>query len=121
LLLPEKNKVPGSERLLRGPYSLQTLGTIGEGDVLLLGGKIFAVSADYKDGSGGAHTEIMVRYPDAKYAAKAYSHLLSNLDPLLQVIEKKDNTFSFKDQAGKFGAASLDGDLLTIKLNCLKQ
>jgi hypothetical protein len=120
-LLPEKNRVPGSERLLRGPYSLQTLGTLGEGDVLLLKGKIFAASADYKDGNDETYTEIRVRYPDAQYAAGAYSHLLSSLDPLLRVVEKKDNAFSFKDQAGKFGAASFEGEVLTIKLNSAKK
>ncbi|MCU0287276.1 MAG: hypothetical protein MUF15_12890, partial [Acidobacteria bacterium] len=48
-LLPVENKVVGSELLVRGYYSLQSIYTFGEGDILLLKNKIFGIAAEYKD------------------------------------------------------------------------
>ena len=44
-ILPAAGQVPGTALLLRGPYSLQSVYTLGAGDVLLLGGRIFAAAA----------------------------------------------------------------------------
>ena len=44
--------MPGSGLLLRGPYSLQAVYTLGDDDVLLLAGRIFAAAAAYRDESG---------------------------------------------------------------------
>ena len=38
-ILPAANQVPGTALLLRGPYSLQSVYTLGAGDILLLGGQ----------------------------------------------------------------------------------
>jgi hypothetical protein len=46
-LLPETGRIPDSERIFRGPYSLEPIYIFGERDVLNLRGRIFGVSADY--------------------------------------------------------------------------
>ncbi len=116
-LLPAANRIGGSERLIRGMYSLQSLYTLGEEDILLLDGKIFGAAADYKDPGSTAYTQIMIRYPDAAYARRAFTHLLSNLDPYLEIRQQKAGFFSFKDYQPKFGTATLNNDTLTIQVN----
>ncbi len=61
-VLPAAGLVPGSARVIRGPVSLQALYTLGDGDILQLGGKITGAAGDYKDPSG-ATTLIIVDYP----------------------------------------------------------
>lgn len=116
-LLPAANRIGGSERLIRGMYSLQSLYTLGEEDILLLDGKIFGAAADYKDPGSTAYTQIMIRYPDAAYARRAFTHLLSNLDPYLEIRQQKAGFFSFKDYQPKFGTATLNNDTLTIQVH----
>ena len=116
-ILPEKDLIEGSERLIRGPYSLQSIYTLGQGDILLLNKKIFAVAADYKDKDGELTTRIMIKYPDIPYAKKAYVNLLTNLDPYLNVIEEKEYYFSFRDYQQKIGIVSLDKNILRVHVN----
>ena len=49
-LLPSKNRISGTEKIIRGPYALEPVYTFGEGDVLQLSGKIFAVTGEYMNG-----------------------------------------------------------------------
>lgn len=116
-LLPEKDRIRGSERLIRGMYSLQSFYTLGEEDILLLDGKIFGAAADYKDSAGTAYTRIMIRYPDTAYAGRAFTHLRDNLDPYLEIQQQKANFFSFKDYQQKFGTVTLKNDTLTIRVH----
>jgi Family of unknown function (DUF6599) len=117
VILPEKNRVPGSLRLIRGHYSLQTIFTLGHGDVLLLKNKIFAVAADYQDQKGRVFTRIMAKYPDKERAAQAFSSLLNNLDSYLTLVEKSSHRFVFKDYKSKRGIVTLTGDTLEVILN----
>ena len=47
---PPQGMVAGSERLVRGPFGLQSIFTLGDGDVLQLGGRIVGVAEDVRDG-----------------------------------------------------------------------
>jgi hypothetical protein len=124
-LLPGENREPGSELLFRGPFSLQAIYTLGEGDILLLGNKIFGVTAQYTYKKTGAkpgapaetYNYLLVRYPDGVYAQKAFSHLKANLDSYIQVLESHKDRFTFKDYREKFGQVSLKGDLLHLEVN----
>jgi hypothetical protein len=104
-LLPAPDRVPGSELLLRGPYSLQAVFTLGDGDVLMLEGRRFAAAAAYLDESGAGYTLIVAPYEDAAAAGLAFAGLRRNLDPFLEVLAGDGEHFVFKDFQGLFGMA----------------
>jgi Family of unknown function (DUF6599) len=114
--LPAENLIKGSELLIRGQYSLQSIITLGEGDILQLHGTIYGVAGDYKDTSGVTYTRIIIPYPDAKSAQSAYTNLLNHLDPYLKVVQKSGNSFTFKTIKGTVSKAELLGKILEIKL-----
>ncbi len=108
----------GSERLIRGEYSLQTLFTFGPGDVLQLGGELFGVAADYRTEEGKYPvTRIRVDYPTVKEAAAAYAHLAELLDPTLDLLRREGNRLVFRDYAGRFGLVQLTGGQIKISVN----
>lgn len=115
-ILPKQHLIKGSELLIRGPYSLQSIYTFGQGDILLLRKKIFGVAGDYKDKKGEIYTMIIIKYPDEAYAKKALNHLFSNLDPYLKILCKDNNGFTFKDYQKKIGIVSLKNNILHIKM-----
>jgi hypothetical protein len=115
--LPPEGRIPGTERLIRGPYALQAIFTLGEGDRLGLEGKIFALAADYKDQEGEPSTRILASYPDEARAAAVFRNLVAGLDSYLKIIEKRDGELIFVDTRGKFGAVERKGSQLKIKLN----
>jgi hypothetical protein len=147
--LPKENLVPGSEMLVRGQFGLQPIFTFGNGDVLQLRGKVFAVVGDYYEVGGegrteekkvgphdlqapavtdtissaaGTYTRIVVLYPDRGSARRAYSNLVKNLDPYLQVLRNSAGgtggySFIFKDYQDKFGSVELRGRNLDIRVN----
>jgi hypothetical protein len=117
--LPEEDKVPGSERLIRGPYALQSIFTFGEGDVFELQGRIFALAADYRDQEGEPSTRLIIPYPDELRAASAFRNLLDKLDPYLKLIDKGDRGLAFEDYRGKFGTVERNGPTLEIRLNLI--
>ena len=114
--LPPEGLIRNSIRLARGPYALQAVYTLGEGDVLLLRGKATALSADYEDKSG-RKTVIMVDYPDSGMADAAFQHLHDNLDRNLDIEEKNIGRFVFKDYAGEFGLVSHAGRRLRVEVH----
>jgi len=112
--LPVEKRVPGSEAIFRGPFGLQAVYTLGDGDVLLLGGQVFGVAADYKTDQDPACTLLIVPYPDPPAAARAFTHLLEHLDPHLRVLRRTDHSAIFQDATGKFALVTLRGDALEI-------
>ncbi len=112
--LPAADLVSGSGLLLRGPYSLQAVYTLGEGDVLLLAGGRFAAAAVYRDGAGSSHTLIVAPYADATSAARAFDNLRRNLDPYHKVLETGGDFFVFQDFQNLFGRAELRGQRIMI-------
>jgi len=116
-VLPTQDRVPGSERLIRGMYSLASLVTLGEDDILSLNGEIFGAAADYKTGSQEPHTRIVVPYPDESGARAAFSHVKTNLDSYLHVVAETPSSFAFKDYKNRFGKIALKGNVLTVIVN----
>lgn len=119
-LLPEENLVKGSELIIRGPYALEPIYTFGQGDVLLLAGKVFGVVGDYiidRD----LHTQIIISYPRENWASSALESLIRNLDPLYEPIEQWDTGLIFKDFQQKYGLALLNDHILTIQIKLSKE
>ena len=115
--LPSESRITGSERLIRGPYALQSIFTLGEGDILGLEGKIFALAADYRDQEGEPSARILAGYPDEARAAAVFQNLVTRLDPYLKIIEKRDRKFIFTDFRGRIGTVERNGARLEIRLN----
>jgi len=118
-LLPATELVPGSERLFRGPFALQTLFTLGEGDILQQGNRLTGAAADYKT-PAGSYTLLIVDYPDAGAAKKAFAHLQANLDQYLKPTEKTPARLVFKDYESKFGVVTVAGRRVEIRLHLAK-
>jgi hypothetical protein len=117
--LPAEGQVPGSARLIRGPYALQSIVTLGEGDILRLGGRTTAVAADYRT-EGGSWTLILVPYPDEAAAKASLAHLRRNLDSYLEVVRERAGGFVFKDFKSRFGEVRLTGSVLNVKLDLVR-
>jgi len=115
--LPAEGKVPGSERLLRGPYGLQPYFTFGEGDILQLRGKIFGALANYRRPDGAAFYRLIVPYPDAAASAAALAHLKANLDAYIKVTADRPGGFDFIDFQSKKGSVARSGAVLDIRFN----
>jgi hypothetical protein len=115
-LLPQPGLVPGSARIIRGPVGLQALYTLGDGDILQLGGKVTAVAGDYKDASG-SRTLILVDYPSPAAAAAAFKRLKGNLDTYLKPTISTAARLAFQDYEKKFGVVSVAGTRMEIRLH----
>jgi len=113
-LLPQPGEIPGTRRIIRGPYSLQSIFTFGEGDMLLLEGKILAAAADYRECDGSAYSRIMVRYPDEGYARAAFLHLQNHLDSYIRVLNRSQDRFVFVDFQNRYGRVERRNDLVDI-------
>jgi len=118
-LLPPAGLVPGSARLIRGPVGLQALYTLGDGDILQLGGTITAAGGDYKD-AAGASTLIVAEYPTPAAAGAAFAHLKANLDSYLKPASSTAARLVFQDYEKKFGVAAVSGKRLEIRLHLTK-
>lgn len=112
--LPKAGLVLGSERILRGGFGLQSIYTLGDGDMLRLDGKITAVAGDYQDGVFGSHSRIVADYPTAAAAAAALKHIRSNLDSYLRPVATTDTRLVFQDFEKKFGVVSVTGRRLEV-------
>jgi hypothetical protein len=114
--LPKDGLIKSSVRLIRGPYGLQSIITLGEGDVMRLGRKITAVSGRYRD-ANGRYSLILADYPTAAAARKAFDHLRANLDSHLTVQESAERRLVFKDYDDKFGLVSVAGKRISIMVH----
>ncbi len=115
--LPAEGRVPGSERLIRGPYGLQPYFTFGEGDILSLGGRVFGALAEYRMRDGSSFTRLVIPYPDEAAAAAALARLQGNLDPYLKVTGVRPGGFDFLDYRSRRGSVGLSGAVLDIRFN----
>jgi hypothetical protein len=107
--------IPGTVRLIRGPFGLQSLLTLGDGDVLRLGGERTAVAAQVERPSGRSLL-VLADYPDDQAAAAALAHLRGKLDPYLEVVRSEDDHIAFRDHGGKPGAVRRTGARITVEL-----
>ncbi len=112
--LPSRNRITGSERIIRGQFTLQAVYTLGPGDILRLGGTVTALSARYRGDADETFTRIIADYPTAEAALGALSHVKENLDSYLVVIESSPERLLFKDHAERFGLVELDGARLDL-------
>jgi len=117
--LPLEGRIPGSERLIRGPYALESIFTFGEGDVFELQGKIFAVAADYRDQDGEPSTRLIISYPDELRAEAGYRNLRGKLDPFLKIVQERERGFVFEDYRQRIGTVERIGSRLEIRLNLI--
>lgn len=115
--LPEKNLFPGSIRIIRGKYGLEPIYTFGQGDILKLNRKIFAVVGDYKVGADQVFTQLFIPYPNHKFASDVFNNLVENLDPYLKIIQQEKNKFIFKDYQNKYGIVKINGNIIKIKIH----
>lgn len=113
--LPAEGRVPGSERLIRGPYGLQPYFTLGEGDILSMGGRIFGALADYAAADGTTFTRLLVTYSDSKAAAAVVANLKANLDPYLKITADRPDGFDFVDYQAKKGKVTRTSRVLEIR------
>jgi len=117
IYLPKKDIIEGSQVIFRGPFGLQSIYTFGKGDILLLAGKIFGVSADYASETSKNISQLVIPYPDNKKANQAYNNLILNLDPFLEIVDRFDNYFVFEDYNQEYGLVMIDNNLLKIQLH----
>lgn len=120
-ILPADDRVPGSSLLLRGPYSLQSVFTLGDGDILQLNGKTFAAAAVYREADGTSYTLIVAPYGDAARARAAFANLRRHLDPYLQVLDAGGDVIVFKDFQNLFGRAELRGERIAIRVKLARK
>jgi len=113
--LPVEGRVPLSERIVRGPFTLQQLGTLGEGDVLQLQGRATGVAARYGEGEA-RHTLLRVDYPTPEAASEAFARLTTRLDPLHTPLQGTDEVLVWQGYDGRFGDARLEGGRLTLRI-----
>jgi hypothetical protein len=113
--LPREGLVPGSARLVRGAYALQSVYTLGDGDILSLGHKLTAVTGDYTSAKG-TYTLIVATYSDPARAKRAFAHLQKNLDRYLKVVDQKPDRFVFEDYSKKYGVVSVVGKRLEARV-----
>ncbi len=120
-VLPTPDRVAGSERVIRGSFTLEPLITLGDGDVLLLGGERTAVAAEFEDADGQRSTRIVAAYGDAAGAARAYGHLVSNLDPYLEVQSSDNDRLVFKDYRERYGVVALDDRWIRLHVDLVTE
>jgi hypothetical protein len=118
--LPAKGLVDGSQRLIRGPVALQAIVTLGNGDILRLGGTLTAMAGEYGPATG-RHALIVVTYSDVAAAEEAFRHLVAGLDPEIKPLHTVQRRLVFRDYDGTFGVASLAGARLEIQLHLQQQ
>jgi len=119
-LLPARGLDKNSVRLIRGPVALQSVYTLGQGDILKLGRKLTAVAGNYQD-AAGRHSLILVDYPGAPAAQQAFLNVQNNLDPYLKVEEKDGRRLIFRDFNNEYGMILLAGQRLTIQVHLAKK
>lgn len=119
-ILPEKERVPGSLRLLRGALSLDLFYTLGTGDVLMLKGKATGAAAVYREADGKNRRRLAVVYPSAALARTALENLRAGLDETLKAEPSPTGTLTFIDSLGLRGRASVTGKRLEIRLDLPK-
>ncbi len=115
-VLPREGVVPGSERLIRGSVGLQAIATLGEGDILRLGGTLTAAAARYTGGAAGDRTLVVVVYPSEADAAGALRHLVNHLDPEIRPLAATERRVVFASYDGTFGVAARAGTRLELTL-----
>ena len=116
-LLPQEEIIPGSQRLIRGPYALQPIYTFGEDDILQLQGQTFGFCADYRSASGDRFTRLVIPYPNAQKARAVFDGLRTHLDPYLKIVRESTAELVFRDYQDKYGIIRIEDQQLHISIH----
>jgi hypothetical protein len=116
-VLPREKRIPGSERLVRGPVALQPYYTFGEGDILRLGGRIYGALANFREPGGQVSNRLIVTYLGGKEALAVFRGLQENLDPYLKILETRGEAFLFVDFKERYGVVRLAGATIDLCFN----
>jgi len=114
-LLPQTGRVPGSERLIRGPLALESFIQLGEDDILQLGGRVTAAAASYQ-GPRGRFTLVVVPYADGATARRALEHVRAHLDREIRPLSSTASRLVFRDYSGTYGEVLLDEARIELRL-----
>ncbi len=118
-LLPARGLDPSSRRIVRGPVGLAAFATLGDGDVLRLGGDVHGVAGLYPGPEGTVLTRVVVDYRDAGAAAAVLVALRNAVDrdPYLVAGPLTEGApLTWTDWASRRCEARIDGAVLTISL-----
>lgn len=111
------DRIPGSELLLAGPWSMQMVYSLGEGDILQLGGRVMGISVE-RPGPGQTRQAWMrIIYPDSLAARTAFLSLGNNLDPYLNPLRSTADTLIFRDYQQEFGRVTRRHEIIEIALH----
>jgi len=116
-ILPTDGYIEGTKLLVRGMYSLQSVYTLGEGDILSLKNETFGVTAQYKAKDNTVYHLLYVKYKSTDEAKNAFLYLCANLDSYIKVLEKGDTSIRFTDYKGKEGSIVLNGEIIQIRFS----
>jgi hypothetical protein len=119
--LPVEGRVAGSERVIRGPFTLQAVYTFGKGDVLSLEAGVTAVAADYEDQEDDTYTAILASYPGEAEAAAALRHAAESFDSTLEILYRDTSELVFRDHAGRYGKLGISGTRLLAAVNLARR
>ncbi len=114
--LPATDRIANTARIIRGPVGLDALFPLGQGDVLKLGGRTFAVAADYQTPRDETYTLLIVPYDSPAAARAALDHLRMNLDAYYQIITDERRRLVFRDLDDRFGIVTRKDHVLALKL-----
>jgi hypothetical protein len=118
-VLPSDGLLPDSVRFIRGPYALQSVFTLGSGNILSLSRRQTAASGDY-DLAGKTWTLIACDYPNRNVARQAFDFLAGHLDSYLKPIGRGEGRLVFQDYASEYGLIVLSSSRLEVTVH-LKQ
>jgi hypothetical protein len=119
-LVPAQDQVPGTLRLVRGPFGLQSIYTLGDGDILQMGGKVAGAAANYKDALG-TYTLLVVPYSTPAAARAAFANVQKNLDKYLKPVTTTAARLVFRDYENKFGVVAVAGSKVEVRLHLAKE
>ena len=116
-LISQKGLVKNSIRIIRGPFTLQAIYSLGEGDILLLDGKITGVAADYITTEDEHYSVIFVDYPDESYALTVLENIKTNLNQYFKIINWEEDKFVLRDYEEKYVVGKIRKNHIQIKFN----
>lgn len=112
--LPKAGLRPHSERLLRGAFSEEPYLPLSGGDPLSLDGRVYAAVGDY-DEALSSERAFVVAYPDSGAAQAALAALAAICRRDATLLSAGAQSLSFRDYAGRFGIARIEGDTLRLR------
>ena len=115
--LPQKGRTAGSERIVCGKYSLQSIYRFGPPGILGLENRNYGIAAEYKAADGSTFTRLRIKYPDEHKAAEILTGINQNLDLSLAKIKSSNDVLVFQDDKKKYGIIEKNGNFLDIRLH----